>query len=260
MVTHKFSETNGSNESPVVTAVPPARRNTLLFGIGGLLLVGMFSVAAASNHPSSSHDPVASAQKSATEMILDSGDGETLDALTQLRDSDPKNGIYSYLIAAQHARHQEWQPALAALRAGNEAPKLILAKSANAQGSYPALSVLRQLVGDCAAEASRSDSPENSDDILQESALLAKRLAQETTPCDLGVLQTAGSIWRTTEQARIIAWEKQDRYVDAETARARLADRTRWWQAVNNRIEQVDGSDPAVRTVAATGLRAQLPR
>ena len=236
------------------------RRKIGAIAVISTLALGMFSVASAANRPK----PLPTAQEiiAATQANHPSNDPDedlALSALEQLRNTNPKNAISSYLIAAHHARYQEWQPAIEALQAGNAAPEFALAKSASGSESYPALTVLRQLVINCTEEAKhRSD--ETGESLLQESAILASRLAREATPCDLPVLQSAGAMWQTVEQARIAVWEENERFSDAESARTRLASRRQWWQKVNTQAELVDTSNATVRSAVAKRLRSHLPQ
>jgi hypothetical protein len=209
----------------------------------------MFSVASANREKSILHkgDPVVSAQKSAA---LSGDDDLALSALQQLRSNNPENAIYSYMIAGHYARRQEWQPAIAALNRGNNTQRLILAEAATGTGSYPALPVLRQLISRCTEEATKR-SDDTGESLLRESGVLASRLAREATPCDLSVLQNAGSAWQTV-------WERDERFPDADAARARLATRKKWWQTVNNQAERIDMADTAVREKIALQLRREL--
>ncbi|MBC7805005.1 MAG: hypothetical protein H7145_02525 [Akkermansiaceae bacterium] len=184
-------------------------------------------------------------------------DDLALSALEQLRSSNPENAVYSYMIAGHYARRHEWQPAIAALDRGNTTARLTLAESATGTGSYPVLPVLRQLVARCTEEATRR-SDETGESLLRESGILASRLAREATPCDLSVLQNAGSAWQTVERARITVWERDERFQDAEDARARLAVRKKWWQEVNHQTSRVDMADKAVRESVALQLRQDL--
>lgn len=244
--------------SPTAAAgtLPPPRRNPGYVIATGVLLVGMFSVASAnrSRPADKAPDPVIAAQEKA---IKGEDDDLALSALQQLRSGDPENALYSYMIAGHYARRQEWQPAVAALDRGNAAARLTLAESATTAGSYPALPVLRQLVVRCTEEATRR-SDDTGEALLRASGMLASRMARDATPCDLSVLQNAGSAWQTVERARIAVWERDERFADADDARARLAARKKWWQEVNRHRTHADTADTAVREKLALRLRKEL--
>ncbi|MBC8137036.1 MAG: hypothetical protein H8F28_14240 [Fibrella sp.] len=249
MATQRFSAPD------ISPATPPGRYHGYAIATG-ILLLGMFSVASANWGETVATPP--DALVAAQERAAVSGDDElALSALEQLRSGNPENAVYSYMIAGHYARRHEWQPAIAALDRGNKATRLRLAESATSTGSYPALPVLRQLVTRCTEEATRR-SDETGESLLRESGILASRLAREATPCDLPVLQNAGSAWQTVERARIAVWERDERFPDAEAARARLATRKKWWQHVNEQTARVDIADTAIREQVALQLRQEI--
>jgi hypothetical protein len=72
------------------------------------------------------------------------------------------------------------------------------------------------------------------------------------------VLQNAGSAWQAVEQARIAVWEREERFGDADAARARLASRKKWWQKVNKQAARVNAADTGIREQVARQLRQEL--
>lgn len=252
------------------TIASPIRRNTTFAGIAVTLLFGMFSIASAANrsHPTNRpiSDPVLEAQTNATDALNQSGsnhlstDTETIDALEKLRTTDPNNAVYSYLIAAYHARRGEWNPALAEMNVGNEAPNFSLATSASDSGDYPALPVIQALIAECTSEAVKRGEDETGEAMLMACGTLATRIAREATPCDISVLQNAGAAFQTVEQARLRAWEQQGRSSDAEMTRQRLTGRLQWVHEVSSRVQRVDQSDATLRAGVAEQLRSHLPK
>ena len=239
------------------TATPTSSRHPVGYIIAtGILLLGMFSVASINRGKSTAKAPdsLIAAQENA---LLGDDDDLALSALEQMRSGNPKNAVYSYMIAGYYARRHEWNPAIAALDRGNSTKQLTLAEATTGTGSYPVLPVLRQLIARCTEEATqRSD--ETGESLLHESGVLASRLAREATPCDLSVLQNAGSAWQAVENARITVWERDERFPDAEAARIRLATRKKWWQEVNAQAEQINMTDTAIREKVALQLRKEL--
>jgi len=226
----------------------------------------MFTIASAANRTrpeitvAHSADPIIAAQADAVDAMSGAADDEaTLDALKQLRDTDPNNAVYSYLIAAHHARRNEWDPAYAALQQGNEAPAFSLATAAAGKGGYPALTVLRQLIIDCTKEGIRRGDDATTDGLLMGCGTLANRLAHEAKPCDLPILESAGEAYQMVERARLTVWEREGRDADAGNARLRLAARARWWHVVVAKSDKIDASDPTVREAVAQQMRARLP-
>lgn len=242
--------------APDISPATPPRRHFGYVIATGILLLGIFSMASAKREKSvvKVPDAIVAAQESA---IIKGDDDLALSALQQLRSSNPENAVYSYMIAGHYARRQEWQPAIAALNQGNNTKGLALAEAATGTGSYPVLPVLRQLIARCTEEATRRED-DTGESLLQESGVLASRLAREATPCDLSVLQNAGSAWQIVERARITVWERDERFADAESARTRLANRKKWWQTVNNQTERINMADTTAREHVALQLRKEI--
>jgi hypothetical protein len=244
----------------------PFRRNGSFLGLTALLLFGMFSVASAANRtriepapPAVKADPIAEDQSDAVStMNGEPNEAIVLTTLNELRDANPDNAVYSYLMAAHYADKRQWKSALGALEIGNETPKFTLARSASRDGTYATLFALRQLTADCCGESLRRGRDKTTDEMLQQCENLANRMAREAMPCDLPVLSNAAGVYESVDRVRLIQMVAEGRTHEANAQRAHLAAWRKWWRSAFARSRRIDSEDPELRVTVAENLRSRL--